>query len=149
MTTAMTHDSTIERNVRLLHSLYNAINTWNFDALRDIFHPDVVIEIPYAFPPYPTEVRGRDQVMAFMEPMPEFVEEENLHDFKTHAFADDPNELVCEHRADMKLRSGRPYQNSYVVRATVKDDKIIRYRVYWNAIPLIIARGGNVTFADS
>ena len=62
-----------------------------------------------------------------------------MQDFSIHAFADDPNELVAEYRSDMKLKSGREYSNTYVVRATVKDGKLIRFREHFDALMKAVA----------
>ncbi|MCU1359266.1 MAG: hypothetical protein JWN99_555 [Ilumatobacteraceae bacterium] len=137
-------NSLAEQNVALLQRFFDSLNSWDFEAMRQIFHPDVVVDLPYVFEPFPSEVRGFDAVMAFMEGVPDFAEAENLSDFSLHAFADDPNELVAEFRSDMKLRNGREHKNQYVVRATVCDGKLILYREYMNPIKLLMAVGGKI-----
>ena len=117
--------------------------------MREIFHPEISLELPFVMEPFPKETKGFDAVMAFMESVPDFAEAENLHDFSIHAFADDPNELVAEYRSDMKLTNGREYRNTYVVRATVKDGKLIRFREHFDSIPLLVAIGGSVTLPEA
>ena len=59
-------------------------------------------------------------------------------------FADDENELVAEYRSDMKLTNGRPYANTYIVRATISGGRIVRFVEYFDPVPLIEAIGGSV-----
>jgi ketosteroid isomerase-like protein len=143
---SITSDSDLaQQNVALLRRHLDAINSWDFETMRQILHPDISLELPFVVEPFPKVTKGLDAVMAFMETVPEFAEAENLQDFSIHAFADDPNELVAEYRSDMTLKGGREYRNTYVVRATVKDGKLIRFREHFDAIPLLIAIGGSIT----
>lgn len=141
------HD-TAQQNIALLRRHLDAINAWDFDSMRELLHPDVSLELPFVVDPFPKATRGFDAVMAFMESVPAFAAAENLHDITIHAFADDPNELVAEYRSDMTLTSGREYSNTYVVRATVKDGKLIRFREHFDAIRLLEAIGGSVNPPD-
>jgi len=132
------------RNKALLQRHFDAINSWDFAAMREIFHPAIKLELPFVVDPFPKSVEGFDNVMAFMESVPEFAEEENLYDFTISSFAEDPNELVAEYVSDMKLKSGREYKNTYVVRVTIKDGKMVRFREYFDGIKLLESMGGHI-----
>ena len=138
-----------EQNIALLRRHLDAINAWDFDAMREILHPDVSLELPFVVGDFPKVTQGFEAVMTFLQGVPEFAESENLQDFSIHAFADDPNELVAEYRSDMKLTNGRPYRNTYVVRATAKDGKLIRFREHFDSIALLEALGGSVNLPTS
>ena len=148
MTDTATAAELAQQNIAVLQRHLDAINAWDFATMRELLHPDVSLELPFVVEPFPKVTKGFDAVMAFMESVPEFAEAENLHDFSIHAFADDPNELVAEYRSDMKLTNGREYRNTYVVRATVKDGKLIRFREYFDSIRLLIAIGGSVALPE-
>ena len=145
MSSTTTDTDLAQHNIALLRRHLDAINSWDFATMREIFHPDISLELPFVIEPFPKVTKGFDEVMAFMESVPDFAEAENLQDFSIHAFADDPNELVAEYRSDMILKSGREYRNTYVVRATIKDGKLIRFREHFDSIPLLLAIGGSVT----
>jgi ketosteroid isomerase-like protein len=145
MTETATISNQAQQNIALLQRHLDAINAWDFATMRELLHQDVSLELPFVVDPFPKVTNGFEAVMAFMESVPEFAEAENLHDFSIHAFADDPNELVAEYRSDMKLTNGRHYTNTYVVRATVKDGKLIRFCEYFDSIRLLTAIGGSVT----
>ena len=114
-----------QQNIALLQRHLDAINAWDFDSdPRDLPPGDRARTAlrRRRFPKVDAGLRRRDGVHGGV---PDFAEAENLHDFSIHAFADDPNELVAEYLSDMTLKNGRPYQNTYVVRATVHDGKLI------------------------
>jgi ketosteroid isomerase-like protein len=133
------------QNIAILRRFFDAINTWDFAEMRRIFHPDISFELPWVIEPFPKKKEGFEATIAFMESVPEFAEAENLYDFTINAFADDPNELVAEYVSDMKLKSGREYTNQYIVRATVKDGKLIMFREYMDAAKLLVAMGGGIS----
>ena len=149
MSDTTTMNDLAQQNIALLQRHLNAINAWDFDAMREILHPDISLELPFVVGDFPKVTKGFDAVMEFMQAVPAFAEAENLHDFSIHAFADDPNELVAEYRSDMTLTNGRPYRNTYVVRATVRDGKLIRFREHFDSIALLEALGGSVTLPES
>jgi ketosteroid isomerase-like protein len=128
----------------ILRRYLEAINAWDFAAMRELLHVDISYELPYAPGPFPRVTKGLDNVMAFLESVPDFAEEENLSDVVVHELADDVRELVAEYRSNMKLTSGQPYANSYVVRATIRDGRILRFVEYFDPVPLIVAIGGSV-----
>ena len=132
------------RNADTLRRYLDAINSWDFEAMRTLLHEDISYELPYAPEPFPRVTQGIEAVMAFLQSVPDFAEDENLSDISINAFATQPNELVAEYRSDMKLTSGRDYKNTYVVRATLRDERIVRFVEYFDPVPLIVAIGGRV-----
>jgi ketosteroid isomerase-like protein len=149
MSDTTTTSDLAQQNIALLLRHLHAINAWDFDTMRAILHPDIALELPFVVGDFPKVTQGFDAVMEFMQAVPAFAEAENLHDFSIHAFADDPNELVAEYRSDMTLTNGRPYRNTYVVRATVSGGKLIRFREHFDSIALLEALGGSVTLPET
>ena len=138
-----------ESNIALLRRYLEAINNWDFDAMMQLLHPDISYELPYAPSAFPRVTRGLDEVITFLRSIPDFAVEENLYDIRIDTLGQDPNELVAEFRSDMKLASGRPYSNTYVARATVRDGRILRFAEHFDPIPLVEALGGSVTLPSS
>jgi ketosteroid isomerase-like protein len=135
-----------ERNAQLVNDYLEAINRWDFDAMKVMLHPDVSYELPYAPEPFPRVTRGLDATIEFIRGIPDFIDTENLHDITVHEFGSDPNELVAEYKSATRITTtDREYRNSYVVRVTVRDDKIIRFAEYFDPIQLVTALGGTVT----
>jgi uncharacterized protein len=135
----------VTQNIALLQRMIDAINQRDFLTMREILHPDISFELPFIFGSYPKKIVGLDAVMTFLEGLADFYEEENLSDVTLHAFADDPSELAGEFVSDMQLKSRVEYRNEYVVRATVRDEKIIVFREYLDPIRLLVALGGSIS----
>lgn len=138
-----------ERNIALLRRYLEGINTGDFAALREVLHPEISFELPFVAGDSPKVTKGFDNVVAYLRGVPGFVESMRLHDFRIHAFADDPNELVAEYRSDMTLKGGRPYQNTYITRATVRDGRLVLFREHFDPIAFVEAVGGSVTLPDA
>jgi uncharacterized protein len=135
-----------QRNARLVTDYLEAINRWDFDTMKVLLHPDVSYELPYAPEPFPRVTKGLDATIEFIRGIPAFLDTENLHDITVHEFASDPNELLAEYKSDTRITTtDRNYRNNYVLRVTVRDDKIIRFAEYFDPIQLVIALGGTVS----
>ncbi|MBP8531761.1 nuclear transport factor 2 family protein [Streptomyces sp. MK37H] len=129
----------------VLRRFIDAINAWDFDAIRDILDPGCVFEMPFAPRDFPRRIEGRAATVEFLSRMPDFIEPENLHDVTIHAFTDDPAELLAQYRSATRLRTtGAEYSNSYVVRARVRDCRLQRFAEYFDPVPLVVAMGGTV-----
>lgn len=136
------------QNKALFLRFFDAVNSWDFDALRELIHPDVVFEMPYMADPQPKRIDGLTNLMVYLENVANFFLEENLHNIVMNTFSEDPNELVAEFVSDMKLKSGKKYTNIYIMRATVRDRKFVRICEYFDPIKGIQAMGGSVIMPD-
>lgn len=99
-----------EQNIALVHKFIDATNAWDFSALRELFDPEVTIELPWTVDPFPKAVRGIENVMKFMESVPDFAIAENLYDFDIVdvRVIPQPNVQLIHHRAPRVLST--PWQ---------------------------------------
>jgi ketosteroid isomerase-like protein len=135
-----------KQNRKLVEDYLQAINGWDFDAMRRLLHPDISYELPFAPDPFPKVTKGLDATIGFIQGVVDFIEPENLHDISVEEYASDPNELVAEYKSDTRIKvTNLEYRNDYVVRFTVRDGKIIRFAEYFDPIKLILAMGGTVS----
>jgi ketosteroid isomerase-like protein len=141
-------DDLVQRNIALLRRYLDAVNGWDADAMREILHPEVSFEMPFALSGSPRVTKGVDAVMAYLRSVPTIAVAMRLLDIRIHAFADDPDELVAEYRSEMTLTNGRPYQNTYISRATVRDGKLILFREHFDPAAYVEAVGGSITLPD-
>jgi ketosteroid isomerase-like protein len=142
---ATTADDLAPRNIALLRRYLEGLSTGDLGDLREILHPEISFELPFVAGDSPRVTKGFDDVVAYLRGLSGFVESMRLYDFRIHTFADDPNELVAEYRSDMTLRGGRPYENTYITRATVRDGKLVLFREHFDPIAFVEAMGGSVT----
>jgi uncharacterized protein len=137
-----------ERNIAIVRRYIDAINRWDFDVKRELLAEDAVFEMPYAPEGFERRIAGRDNILAFVETVPDLVDAENLHDLRLETYDSDPGEIVAEYRSDMVIKpTGAEYRNEYVGRFTVRDGHITRFAEYYDPIRLVVALGGSVQTA--
>ncbi|WBB80298.1 nuclear transport factor 2 family protein [Micromonospora sp. WMMD882] len=112
-----------------------------------LFHPDGVLEFPYAPPGFPREVRGTEAIHAHMRNFPEQLDV--TFSGVVHHDTVDPELVVAEFEAvGTALVSGRPFRQRYVSLLWLRDGRITRYRDYWNPLAVLAAIGGPDTFRE-
>ncbi|MFH9354086.1 nuclear transport factor 2 family protein [Kitasatospora sp. NPDC017646] len=107
---------------------------------------DGVMEFPFAPPGWPRRLDGREAVAAYMRDYPDHIE---LHDFPDLRFhrTTDPETVVVEMRGVGRLvRTGAPFDMTYIAVVTVRNGRFTSYRDYWN--PLTVQQPG-LDFAGS
>lgn len=103
----------------------------DFEALRAICDPDVVLEFPY-HPNGPAEHRGVDAMLGQFAVLAAF---ETLEIWPVQVFATGGEEVVVEGRSRGTYRSGRPdYVNHYLFVLSFRDGKLTRWREFFNPL---------------
>ncbi|TMR05069.1 nuclear transport factor 2 family protein [Actinomadura soli] len=107
---------------------------------------DGVMEFPFAPPGWPGRLDGAEAIAAYMREYPDHID---LHDFtgvRIHQTAV-PETIVVEMRGVGRLvKTGKPFDMSYIAVVTVQDGRFASYRDYWN--PLVVLEPG-ADFAGS
>lgn len=92
------------------------------------------MEFPFAPQGRPRRLEGREAVAAYMRAYPDHID---LHDFpelRIHETTD-PATIVVEMRGVGRLvRTGAPFDMTYIAVVTVRDGRIAAYRDYWNPL---------------
>jgi len=149
----MTDDELRKRNMAIVQEYIDAINVWDFDKKRRLLADDAVFEMPFSPPGFDRRIEGKENILAFVETVPDIIDAENLHDVEMHTFHDDPGEIVATYKSDMEIKPKMtPYKNDYITRWTVRDGKVTRFAEYYDPIRLVEALGGKVeqaTIADA
>jgi uncharacterized protein len=134
-----------ERNMEIAREYLDAINAWDFDKKRELLDDDAVFEMGFAPEPFARTLRGKENILAFVETIPALIDCENLHDIWTDTLASDPAEVICTYKSDMEIKPKRtPYRNQYITRWTIRDEKITYFGEFYDPIPLVVALGGSV-----
>jgi ketosteroid isomerase-like protein len=132
-------------NVELVRRMIDAINREDMGALEAVLHEEAVLELGFTPEQFPRITSPRDAIIAFVSSVPGWLEPENLHDVTVETYASNPNELIAEYKSSTRVKSsGMPYDNEYVVRISVRDDKIVRFAECFDPIRLVVALGGSV-----
>jgi uncharacterized protein len=107
----------------------------------DLFHPDGVLEFPYAPPGWKTRFEGREVIWDHMQKFPEHLTV-RFTDVSFYETAD-PNLAIGEfHGSGKAIMSGGSLEQDYISVLQVKDGKIVLYRDFWNPLRHLEALGG-------
>jgi ketosteroid isomerase-like protein len=99
---------------------------------------DVVIRLPFAPPGVPNELRGFAAAVAAMEPVWAGKESFEWRDVVIRR-TEDPELLVTTARSEVRLTSGRPYANSYVMLTRIRNGEVLEHVEYFNPLAVIEA----------
>ncbi|MFI9610566.1 nuclear transport factor 2 family protein [Streptomyces sp. NPDC052023] len=114
-------------------------------AWVDLWAEDGVFEFPFAPQGWPRRLEGKAAVAAYMRDYPDHIDLQDFADVKIHR-TDDVRTVVVEMRGVGRLvKSGAPFDMTYIAVVTVADGRITHYRDYWN--PLALPQGGAADFA--
>jgi uncharacterized protein len=132
-------------NMKVVRDYVDAMNAWDFDALRALTDENIVCELPYAPDGFPERLDGRDNLLEFQRAVPDFLEAPNLSELQLETYHTDPGKIVAEYRSDTVLGPmNTPYRNRYVSRFTVRNGKITYFAEFFDPIRLVEAMGGSV-----
>jgi uncharacterized protein len=142
---AVSDDQLRQANMDLVRRYIDAINAWDFEAKREMLHPDMVFEMPFAPPGFDNRIDGAENYLAFAKQAMDVVGDENLHDLRIDTLASNPGEVITFYKSDMVFKTtGAEYRNDYVGLWTVRDGKITRFAEIYDPIRLVVALGGTV-----
>ncbi|MEW2296379.1 nuclear transport factor 2 family protein [Streptomyces sp. NPDC006743] len=112
----------------------------NIPAWTELWADDGVAEFPFAPDGWPRRLEGKEAVAAYMRPYPDHIDLHDFPDLRIH-HTTDPRTVVAEMRGVGRLvRTGAPFDMTYIAVVTVRDGRIISYRDYWN--PLAVLENG-------
>jgi uncharacterized protein len=141
----MSHPDLREVNTAIVRRYIDAINSWDFATMRELLADDAVFEMPFAPSGFERKIVGREDILAFLETVPEIIDAENLHDVRFATHHSDAGEIVAEYRSDMVIKpTNAEYRNEYIARFTIRAGKITRFAEYYDPIRLVVALGGAV-----
>lgn len=107
----------------------------------DLFHPDGILEFPYAPPGWKTHFEGREAIWQHMQIFPEHLTVK----FTDVSFYDTahPNLAIGEFHGDGRaIVTGGTLSQDYISVLHTKDGQIMRYRDFWNPLRHLDALGG-------
>lgn len=114
-------------------------------AWLDLWAVDGVMEFPFAPDGRPRRLEGKEAVAAYMRPYPDHIDLHGFPALQIHETTD-PQIIVVEMRGVGRLvKTGEPFEMTYIAVVTVRDGHFTSYRDYWN--PLAVPSGAD--FAGS
>ncbi|WP_371368117.1 putative protein YesE [Sporomusa rhizae] len=105
-----------------------SINSW-----MEIWDEDAIVEFPYAPPPYPKQVKGKNAICEHYKNVSGAME---LCEEKPLVFYPSSDPLLAVFETSMIFRipsTGNDYSQDYISVVKVNEDgKIVLYREYWD-----------------
>jgi ketosteroid isomerase-like protein len=109
----------------------------DIDAWVGLWADDGLMEFPFAPDGRPRRLEGRKAVAAYMRPYPDHID---LHDFpelRIHETTDARTVVVEMRGVGRLVRTGAPFDMTYIAVVTVEDGQFTSYRDYWNPLALL------------
>ncbi|MFG2632730.1 nuclear transport factor 2 family protein [Streptomyces sp. NPDC048362] len=99
-----------------------------------LWSDDGVMEFPFAPPGMPTRLEGREAVAAYMRHYPDHIELRDFPELRIHETTD-ARTIVVEMRGIGRLvKTGGPFDMTYIAVVSVRDGRFTSYRDYWNPL---------------
>ncbi|MBP2472478.1 ketosteroid isomerase-like protein [Crossiella equi] len=113
----------------------------DMDGVADLWALEGVAEFPFAAAGSPPVVHGREAIRQYLANYPELLDVREVP-AKTVHHTTDPDTVVVEFTAQgLTVRTGQPYELSYIAVVTTADGEITRYRDYWSPVAVAAALG--------
>ena len=145
METNMSNDDLRAANIALAERVITTCGNLRPQEVREDFAEDAVLALPYAPAGTPKETVGRDQIVAYVSLLGNYIEPGIFVDHAFDTLAGDPGVVVARYSASTRLlTTGSPYENTYITLVTVRDGKVARYEEFFDPINWLIAQGGVV-----
>ncbi|MGC0415010.1 nuclear transport factor 2 family protein [Embleya sp. AB8] len=124
------------QHVRIAERLLAAVTAGDRAAQVACYHPDVVLEFPYAAPP--VRVEGKAAVDAYLA-VALGVFELRLTVTRVHDCVD-PDTVIVEFTGTGRARTtDRPYANTYLAVLAFRDGLVVGQREFYNPVPAVQA----------
>ena len=129
-----------ESNKKVVDTFFMALETQQFDLLKNIFAPDGKQLNPYAPDGFPKSFNGSDgiykQYSGLTANFGKMV-------FPRKIYAtEDPDFFFVQFRGEIEIKAGGKYGNDYLGTFRLKNGKIIEYTEYFNQV--VMARAFNI-----
>lgn len=106
----------------------------DFDGYLELMHDEIVFEFPFAPPNRPQRVEGKANLREYLIQYTGRIEFVKLLEFIIHETTN-PEVIVLEMSAEGRIKAtGEPYAMGYIAVVTVRDERILHYRDYWNPL---------------
>lgn len=123
-----------------------ALETKDLGQIMPLWNDDGVLEFPFAPDGSPKTFEGTDTIRRTLAAA--FVQRPKMKfpEITTYQ-AEDPNLAFLEFKGDMTLKSGAPYNNTYIAKVVARDGRLVQFKEFFN--PLVDLAAGNPREAEN
>ncbi|WNE95289.1 nuclear transport factor 2 family protein [Streptomyces luomodiensis] len=109
----------------------------DIDGWVGLWAEDGVMEFPFAPDGWPERLAGKEAIAAYMRHYPDHIDLREFPALRIHQTTD-PQTIVVEMRGVGRLvRTGSPFDMTYIAVVTVRDGRVTSYRDYWNPLAVL------------
>jgi fermentation-respiration switch protein FrsA (DUF1100 family)/ketosteroid isomerase-like protein len=132
-----------EQNRKIVDNFFVALETQQFELLKEVFAVDGKQLNPYAPQGFPASFDGADNIYRQYSGL---VTNFGEMKFPRQIFAtEDPNFFFVQFKGQIEIRSGGKYENDYLGTFRLAQGKVIEYTEYFNQI--VMAKAFGITLA--
>jgi ketosteroid isomerase-like protein len=125
----------------LVRSFISKVGT---SAADEYWGDSAALEIPYAPPPWPTKVSGRESVLEYMGGVHNVIRGWHMG-IDTLYDVGDGTVIVEMHGSGEVVATGKPYTQNYIAVLKIEDGKVVLWREYSNPLSVFEAFGDSET----
>jgi len=132
--------SIIEKNRQVVDKFFIALETQQFDLLREVFATDGRQLNPYSPEGFPASFDGAEGIYRQYSGL---TGNFGQMKFPRKIFAtEDPNFFFVKFRGEIEIKSGGKYENDYLGTFRLVDGKVVEYTEYFNQV--VMAKAFNI-----
>ncbi|MCU1395019.1 MAG: phenazine biosynthesis protein PhzA/PhzB [Ilumatobacteraceae bacterium] len=135
-------DEDREDTQRLVNEYLRLFSEQRWNEWIELWAEDGVLEFPFAPAGRRCRYVGKDEILAYMQPLGGRMQIDQLEYFDVHPMLDSAVYCFEMGFTGHIVETGAAYDQKYISIIETKDGKIWRYREYWNPIVSIDANGG-------
>jgi ketosteroid isomerase-like protein len=138
--TSVTQDLA-QRNKEVVDSFFEALETEQFEKLREIFAPQGRQLNPYVPEGFPKSFDGAEAIYQQYSGLPQQFGQMKFP--RTIYATDDPNFLFVKFTGDIDIKAGGKYTNDYLGTFRLENGRVVEYTEYFN--PIVMAKAFNIS----
>lgn len=129
-----------ERNRATVDRFFVALETQQFELLREVFALEGRQINPYVPEGFPKSFDGQDAIVKQYSSLPQTFGQMRFP--RTIHSTEDPDFFFATWRGEIEIKAGGMYANDYVGTFRLKDGRVVEYTEYFN--PIVMAKAFNI-----
>jgi ketosteroid isomerase-like protein len=135
------NQTTLKTNKEIVDSFFIALETQDFESLKEIFSENGRQLNPYVPEGFPPSFDGAEGIYKQYSSLPQLFGQMKFP--RTLFATDDPQFIFVKFKGVIEVKAGGTYENDYLGTFRLENGKIVEYTEYFN--PIIMARAFGIT----
>jgi ketosteroid isomerase-like protein len=118
-----------------VNTLFDAVSVADDQAVRPLLADDILMELPFAIPPFPSAKSGADAIASGIKSGSRIFTSFRLTPLTFYP-SPETDSIIVEVESEGQLTKGGTYSNQYVFIFQFANNKIVLWREYFNPLRL-------------